>query len=114
VYDVAKEDTCPCCDRMNKIKISASFKQLKEYFMMKIDPVAFARHTRFAKKGDEFWSFLEIVNKAIKLNKTHEFNRVQFELFEVDGSLIKEYRWMQVALDNMRKLKSESKIEFAI
>lgn len=117
VYDIGKHDVCPCCCKKNTVNVTATFKQMKEFFLERIDQNAWKKFSAAALKNykpDEiFWVFFDIVEKALKLNKTYDFNRMYVEIFE-GGNFKKEYSWLSSLLQNKRKLKSDSRIEFEL
>lgn len=116
VYNVAAEENCPGCAAHNSVKVSATFSQLKDFFIEKIDTATWKKFCAgtHVKKGDEFWTFFDIIERAIKLKMTQKFNEMYCEIFHHKGHFHREYSWMETILDNKRKIGYKDRIEFVI
>lgn len=117
VYDIGKHILCPCCEKKNTVKVSATFKQMKEFFLEKIEPTSWKKFYTAAVKNHKteevFWVFFDIIEKAMKLNRTHDFNRMYGEIFD-GNNFKKEYSWLGSLLSKKRKLKFDDRVEFEL
>lgn len=115
VYDIVEKHYCPACVTKNTVTITASVKQLRDYFIEKIDGHVWEKFcsNRFVKKGDEFWHFFDIIEKAFEKKLYDQFNKMYCEIFSDEG-FHREYSWMETIMNNKRKVKLTDKLEFAL
>jgi superfamily II DNA or RNA helicase len=113
VYDFNDRKTCPQCKKRNTVNVSADFEQLNDMVVKTTGFDKLKAKLTNTKKGQEVFSLMAIIKRAIETKKGMLFNRVWFEIFQDDVNLLEDFAWMN-SIKDLKKLGSRDRVEFAL